>query len=230
MSLAPFIWDDLRADQVSPEAMDAFLAAGWRHFGTHFYRYSLMEHDGELQTVVPLRIDLRKFTLSKSQRRVLRKNQDVRVTFLPAAISEEAVTMFQRHKARFTDNVPEELTVFLSSEPATIPGECLTVRCELEDQCVALSFMDVAARSTSSVYGMFEPEHESRSLGIFTLLCEIEWARQHGKAYAYPGYATLGSSHYDYKKQFSGLEGYHWSSETWIPWTEFPRSEVMAEG
>ena len=222
MSLPPYIWDDFHASKVPPETMDALLAQGWRHFGTHFYRYSLMAHEGEYQTVVPLRINLSKFTLSKSQRRVLRKNADVTCMFLPASISNEAQAMFQRHKRRFTDNIPEDLSVFLSSEPASVPGVCLTLRCTVADECVALSFIDVGDLSTSSVYGMFEPEHEARSLGIFTMLCEIEWAQQNGKVYAYPGYATLGSSHYDYKKQFSGLEGYHWASQEWIPWPEFP--------
>jgi len=39
--------------------------------------------------------------------------------------------------------------------------------------------------------------------------------------YVYPGYATLGPSHYDYKKQFRGLEGYDWASGKWRAWDDF---------
>jgi arginine-tRNA-protein transferase len=62
---------------------------------------------------------------------------------------------------------------------------------------------------------MFEPAHSARGLGIFTLLQELEWARSAGMRYAYPGYATVGPSHYDYKKQFRGLEAFDWSSGKW---------------
>jgi arginine-tRNA-protein transferase len=47
------------------------------------------------------------------------------------------------------------------------------------------------------------------------LLLELEWARQQGFQYHYPGYAMTGPSHYDYKKQFRGLEGYDWGAGEW---------------
>lgn len=198
--------------------MDALWAQGWRHFGAEFFRYSLMEQDGGFQTVVPLRVDLAQLTLSKSQRRVLRKNADVVTEFGPASLSDDVLAMFQRHKARFTENIPESLTSFLSHEPATMPCECLELRCRLEGEVIAASFLDVGATAVSSVYGIFEPACASRSLGIFTMLTEMLWAREQGKRFAYPGYATHGPSHYDYKKQFAGLQGYDWTAGAWLPW------------
>lgn len=221
MSLPPLIWDDFHADHVPPAGMDALWAQGWRHFGPQFFRYSIMEHEGAIQTVVPLRVDLSQLVLSRSQRRVLRKNADVTVEIIPATLSDEVRTMFHRHKARFTANVPDDLLTFLSPEPATVPCECLALRCRLAGECIAVSFMDVGALSVSSVYAVFEPMHASRSLGIFTMLTEMQWARGQGKQFAYPGYATLGNSHYDYKKQFAGLHGYDWESLQWLPWQEF---------
>lgn len=218
MSRPPFIWDTFHAECVPPEAMDALWAEGWRHFGTEFFRYSLTEHDSEVQTVVPLRMELSQLALSKSQRRVLRKNADVRVELRPASLSSEVLAIFQRHKTRFTENVPEDLTSFLGREPATVPCECLEFCCFLEGELIAASFLDVGATAVSSVYGVFEPACASRSLGIFTMLTEMLWAREQGKQFAYPGYATHGASHYDYKKQFSGLQGYDWQAEAWLPW------------
>jgi arginine-tRNA-protein transferase len=198
--------------------MDELWAQGWRHFGTHFFKYSVMEHEGSLQTVTPLRVDLSEFALTKSQRRVLRKNADVTFEIGTAHLSEETADLFERHKTRFADNVPESLGVFLSADPGTIPCLCLQVRCLLGEACVATSFFDAGAQSTSSVYAVFDPAHGSRSLGIFTLLQEISWARQRGMRFAYPGYATLGASHYDYKKQFIGIQGFDWASQSWMPW------------
>ena len=47
------------------------------------------------------------------------------------------------------------------------------------------------------------------------MLLEIEFAQQLGCRYYYPGYAFREPSHYDYKKQFSGLEIYDWAGR-WV--------------
>ena len=58
------------AQHVPAADMDRLWALGWRHFGSYFFRYSAMPHDGTLYHVIPLRIELSKFDLSQSQTRV----------------------------------------------------------------------------------------------------------------------------------------------------------------
>ena len=68
----------------------------------------------------------------------------------------------------------------------------------------------------SSIYGIFDPDETTASLGIFTMLKEIEYTVNHGKTHYYHGYAYEGSSFYDYKKRFSALEMYDWNGR-WLP-------------
>ena len=63
---------------------------------------------------------------------------------------------------------------------------------------------------------MFEPSFASRSLGIFTLLKEIEFAKENGKSYFHLGYSYEGESFYDYKKRFRATEEYDWTG-IWRP-------------
>jgi leucyl-tRNA---protein transferase len=218
MVLPPLIWDEFHAEHVAPAEMDALWASGWRHFGSHFFRYSVMQHEGMLQVVVPLRVELSQLVFSKSQRRVFRRNADVSVQIGPAEVTGEVRAMFLRHRARFSENVPDDIAVFLSGQPAHVPCECFQVRCLLDGECIAVSYFDAGADSVSSVYAVFEPAFASRSLGIFTMLQEMVWAQSRGMRFAYPGYATLGTSHYDYKKQFTGLQGYDWVTQEWRSW------------
>jgi arginyl-tRNA--protein-N-Asp/Glu arginylyltransferase len=209
--------DAFLIDRVPPELMDRLWAGGWRHFGALFFRYGTQEGEaGEVDVIWPLRIDLQRFEVSKSQRRVLRRNADVEVVFQPAQRDPEAEALFQRHKARFTRNIPESLDSFISAEPARVPCECVECRVTLGGDLVALSFLDVGAAGTSSVYGVFEPEHARRSLGLFTMLREIEFSRERGCRWYYPGYATRGPSAYDYKKQFAALQVLDWESGAWL--------------
>jgi arginyl-tRNA--protein-N-Asp/Glu arginylyltransferase len=208
--------DAFMMERVPAELMDRLWAAGWRHFGALFFRYGTQEDEaGGVDVIWPLRIDLERFEFSKSQRRVLRRNADVEVVFQPAQRSEEAEALFERHKGRFTRNVPEGLGSFLSAEPAVVPCECVECRVTLGGALVALSFLDVGVEASSSVYGVFEPELGRRSLGVLTMLKEIEHSRVRGCRWYYPGYATQGSSAYDYKKQFGALEFLDWESGEW---------------
>lgn len=217
MPLPPLIWDSVEADAVPPEGMDLLWSTGWRHFGRQFFRYSVAEHAGRWQGIVPLRIDLQAWAPTKSQRRVLRKNADISPLWTPLSVSAETESMFQRHKSRFKENVPELLATFLGDQPGEGPCTCLELQCRSGDRLVAASFLDVGRNSVSSVYGIFEPEESRRSLGIFTMLTELEWARQQGFRFYFPGYAMTGPSHYDYKKQFRALEGLDWQTGEWRP-------------
>jgi arginine-tRNA-protein transferase len=206
------------AQSVEPGLLDWLLAHGWRHFGVYFYRYSQDHFGGQTRNVRPVRVALDDFRLSKTQRRVWRKNADLRAVIRPAAIDEAKIAMFERHKARFTHNVPHSLYDFLSDAPASVPGDGRECCVYDGDTLLAASFFDVGAESVSAVYAMFEPAASARSLGLYTMLCEIEFARAHGKRFYYQGYCHDTPSFYDYKKRFSGLQYYDWTTELWMTW------------
>ena len=209
--------EEFNAECVSPEQLDMLLADAWRHFGTHFFRYNLGVYENEIRRVLPLRIRLADLKLSKSQRRILRKNSDLDVQIQPIEITYETQDLFDRHKRRFKYGVPDTIYDFLSLNPASEPTKGLEVSVRLNDDLLAASFFDVGKHSVSSIYGIFEPTETGRSLGIFTMLREIEYSIETGKEYYYPGYAYEGESFYDYKKRFSSLEVFDWNGN----WNEF---------
>jgi arginine-tRNA-protein transferase len=206
-----FINEEFFSFQASPERMDALWREGWRHFGVHFFRYNLGFYENEIRRVLPLRIRLAGFKFSKSQRRVFNKNSDLETVVRPAEIDAEKENLFERHKLRFKSGVPDSIYNFLSEAPGVVPCQALEICVFEKGKLVAASFLDVGKESVSSVYGMFEPSEERRSLGILTMLLEIRYALENGKKFYYSGYAYEGSSFYDYKKRFSALESFDWN-------------------
>jgi len=207
MLAADLINQEFFAESITPQQLDLLLADGWRHFGTHFFRYNFGVHEFEIRAVIPLRIRLADFRFSKSQRRVIRKNADLKLEILPVHITPEKELLFDRHKLRFKFGIPDSIYDFISVDP---PCETFEINASLNDRVIAASFLDIGADSVSSVYAMFEPAEASRSLGIFTLLKEIEFAREKGKEFFYLGYCYEGGSFYDYKKRFAATEMYDW--------------------
>jgi arginine-tRNA-protein transferase len=202
--------EEFYAAQVSSTQLDRLLAEGWRHFGEHFFRYSIGFHENELRRVLPLRIRLKDFTPSKSQRRILKKNQNTQIVIRPIEITPEKEILFETHKKRFKHGVPDSIYDFLSRSPAAVPCEALEICVFAQEKLLATSFFDVGGAAVSAIYAMFDPQEDRRSLGIYTMLLVIDYARENNKTFYYPGYAYEGNSFYDYKKCFSALEIFDW--------------------
>jgi leucyl-tRNA---protein transferase len=105
---------------------------------------------------------------------------------------------------------------FLGPLPAVIPAANVQFSLWKGNRRVAASFLDLGQEAVSSVYAMFDPAEARRSLGILTMLLEMDFARQRGCRFYYHGYAFHEPSPFDYKKQFSGLESFDWQGH-WIP-------------
>lgn len=223
-----FVNEEFYTRAVSPQQLDSLLADGWRHFGEHFFRYNIGFHDDELRLVLPLRVRLADFARSKSQRRILKKNQDLQTVIRPIAVTREKEILFETHKKRFRHSVPDSIYDFLSASPADVPCEALEVCVYAQEKLLAASFLDVGATAVSGVYAMFDPAEKSRSLGIFTMLLVIEYALENNKTFYYPGYAYEGNSFYDYKKRFSALETFDWNGD-WKKFESLEQNSLLSE-
>lgn len=212
-----FLDESFLRQRVPPEQMDELWGEGWRHFGTYFFRYQYTLFRGELRTITPLRLDLNLFGPSRSQRRVLKWNDDLNYVIRDTVLDDTKHALFDRHRKRFEENIPDSLFTFLSEQPARVPCRNQEICVYEGERLLAATFLDIGQTATSAVYGMFEPEETKRSLGIFTMLLAIRHSQALGCRYYYPGYATQEPSFYDYKKRFAALEYLAWGEGCWKP-------------
>ena len=201
----------------SPEEMDRFWAEGWRHFGMFFFRYQSAVHGNKLFTVLPLRLAVKRFTLTRSLKRVFAVNRDIKKLIRPASIDPQKEDLFLKHRRRFRENVPSSLDNFLSPVPDSVPCRNLELCIYLDDKLLGVTFLDIGQTATSAVYAIFDPSEAKRSLGILMMLYSIQFSREEGFRYYYPGYAYREPYSYDYKKRFIGLEYLDWNAG-WKPY------------
>ena len=201
--------------------MDRAWAAGWRHFGSYFFRYS---RNGTNQ-VLPLRVRLEDFECSASQKRVRKRNANLECVVRDALIDSEKHELFGLHSVRFSENVPGSILSFLDPEPARI--------CQTKEIClykngrlIGAHFLDLGEASTSSVYSIYDPNESKHSLGIDLILRAISLSLELGKRLYYPGYAYLEPSAYDYKKKLSALEVFDWDGN----WQRFKAPDNLGFG
>jgi leucyl-tRNA---protein transferase len=213
-----FVWyqQESLLFKVEDVAFDRFMESGWRRSGHLFYRMThFPEEGGRFSTVLPLRVRLDGFLFSKSQLKILTKNRDLMYQIARMKPTADHAQLFHLHKQRFKSYPPNSMYDYITENHDKLPTKGLILNVFDGDMLVAASFMDCTRRSISSIYGMFHPDYSARSLGILTMLLEIQYAVERGCAYYYPGFAYAESSFYDYKKRFNNLEAYDW--QAWKP-------------
>jgi leucyl-tRNA---protein transferase len=207
----------------SLEDWELFLNVGWDRIGDYFFhrRYDfsqilfLPEGMYFRSQLLPLRYNLNEnFRFSKSQRVILKKNEDLRRIYQPTQITEEKLDLFKKwYNYRFK----KEASIFTWVNNVEKPFPTYEVSFYKGEKLIACSFFDVLSKCQYSTTAMFDPEEKHRSLGTLTLLAEIEFALFNNKKYHYPGHAYMTPSVYDYKKRFHNMEGFDWDLGTWVP-------------
>ncbi|OHX65470.1 GNAT family N-acetyltransferase [Flammeovirga pacifica] len=211
-----YIVDDFSKSYVSPSQYDYLLAAGYRHFGENFFRYNINFHNDQVCNVLPLRIPLLQFSLSKSQKKILNKAVDFTCSIEKVSIDDTTHQMFEIHKKKFHDNVPNSIFDFLAKiNTSATPTKIYELRVYDKDQIIAISYIGLGEKSLSSIYGMYDPSYSKFSLGILTMLLEIQFGMANDFIYYYHGYCYDIPSFYDYKKKFKPLERLNWEHNKW---------------
>ncbi len=194
------------AHRVSAEELTGKLSEGWRKFGPCYFRPSCPE----CRLCIPLRVDAGAFSPSRSQRRVLRRNDDLTVSFAPLRPSPRIFEIYRAHSLERFGQESEAEEFLLNFYASSCPG--LQTEIRLGDKLIAAGFLDRGSNCLSSVYFAFDPAFSGRSLGILGALQEIALARRLGLRHYYLGYYVPGCPSMAYKDTFLPREHYAWIS------------------
>ncbi len=184
---------------------DSLSKQGFRRSQNVLYRPSC----SECSACLSARIDVSRFEVTRSQRKTLKRNQDLTRKATSPWATEEQYELFRRYlDSRHADGGMADMDVF---EFAAMVEETpirsrLVEYTDAEGALTAVSLTDVLDDGLSMVYSFYTPDAPRRSLGTHMILDHIEIARKSGLPYVYLGYWVPGSPKMGYKAKFSGLE------------------------
>lgn len=188
-------------DSLTPEEFDQRLEAGDRRTGAFLYNTRCPA----CQACQPIRIPVAEFQPSRTQRRVWRKGcERVRRESGPAIIDSQRVALFNKHRQlRQLATDRSDIDAF-GYEHFLVQSCCETIelRYYVEDQLAAVAICDQGHRAMSAVYTYFDPDYDSLSLGVFSILSQIERCRERGWQHLYLGYFIAESPHMRYKADY----------------------------
>lgn len=210
---APLIELDIPAS-LDRDLYDQRMAEGWFRSGPILCRANVLCLDERIRGLSQIRLPLdAPNSASRSARRRFRRNRDrFRVEFGRARVDSAREALYEKTKPRFMSFVSSELAPLVFGEDASLQD---TRECAVYDgeRLVAVSYFDVGREAVASQLALHDPDYAAYGLGTYTLLEEVEYARQIGARYLYPGYVVPGLPSFDYKMQIGRvqfLEGRTW--------------------
>ncbi len=176
------------------------LALGFRRSGSIFYLNSCQE----CKDCISIRIPIRTFSPSKSQRRTLRQNSDIQVVISHFSERSETETqkkfdLFQKYMIGKHGNKENAQWMEFYSLHHGYPFTT-EIHYYLKDRLIGVSVIDEGKNAISSNYFYYDPDLLDRRLGIFSILKEIEYAESQGKEFYYLGFYIENCQKMAYKK------------------------------
>lgn len=164
------------------------LSKGFRRTGSVFYMNSCKA----CTECIPIRISVQDFVPSRSQRRTLKANKDVKVVIShfsePSNVDLQAkFELFRKYMVGKHDNAENAEWMEFYSLHHGYPFTS-EMHLYLEGKLVAVSVLDEGKDAISSNYFYYDPDCLERRLGIFSILQEIEYAKSVGKGTYYLGF------------------------------------------
>lgn len=165
-----------------------------------------------------MRIDVKAFRPTRSQKRTQARNQDLKVETVIAIATREQFDLLARYlQSRHPNGGMTEMDFLrfeMMVEECASDTEIVEYR-DANDTLVACMLIDRLSDGLSLVYSFFDPEIAKRSPGNFMILTQLDRALQEGLPYLYLGYWVPGSPKMDYKARFQPAEIL--SHRGWMP-------------
>jgi arginyl-tRNA--protein-N-Asp/Glu arginylyltransferase len=213
--------DDRQAQNIYPDPnvpmtnsmYSLLITHGFRRSGDMAYR----PYCPSCQDCVPVRINVEQFKPNRSQRRCLKRNEDLTVSIHDAEFNPEHYQLYclyltTRHVGGGMDEPTKESYLrFLTSEWS----ETKFIEIRQAEKLVAVAVTDYIDEGLSALYTFFDPTLAHRSLGTFGILTQINLAQSLGLPWLYLGYWIKDCQKMQYKQNFSAVESY--KDQQWLP-------------
>jgi arginyl-tRNA--protein-N-Asp/Glu arginylyltransferase len=190
--------ESLPLKNLGPEDFDGLLERGFRRTGRTMSRNVCPD----CAECVQMRVVIASFRPSRSQRRILKRNADIRVEAgMEPSPHPGKARLLGRYLVTRHDWVDRDFGDELAEcyEPWTGTRE---FRYYLGDDLAMASITDSGENHIYVSTCFFEPSLEKRSLGIFNLLTVIQWARERGLSRLYAGECIVSRPNMAYKRLF----------------------------
>jgi leucyl-tRNA---protein transferase len=193
---------------VDANVYSGLIQQGFRRSGKFAYR----PHCEQCNACISVRLPVEQFTPTRSQQRAFKKHANLQITIIETSYQQEHFTLYhayqkQRH-ANGHDHVGELEDEASQYQQFLCQTNVESIMIEFRDEQKVLkmvSVVDLVADGLSAVYTFYDT-NDKASYGTYSILWQIDWAKQLRLPYLYLGYWIADSEKMTYKQQFQPQE------------------------
>ncbi len=199
---------------LTKEEMGDFIRSGWRRFGLFFF----MPVCPNCSRCTPIRIDADNLTLTKNQRKIVKKNLDTifETKYFSSCSKEDIDKLFEIYREhnlfRFQKKSTKSnfLDTFFNGNQ-----DLLITFYIIEGDLAAFGFLDDLDDGLSSIYFCYKKQYIEYSLGFYSIIRELEYIKSKNLKYYYLGYFIEDNHFMSYKNRFKPYQLYNWKEKNW---------------
>jgi arginine-tRNA-protein transferase len=175
------------------------MSIGFRRSGDQIYR----PHCENCAACQSIRVLVNAFVFSASQRKLWRKNSNLRVVYNTGefeqyySLYEQYINNIHADGAMYPAN-KEQFDQFLD---CSITSQCF-VETWLDNELICVAVTDVLDDALSAVYTFYHPKFRKLGLGVFSILSQINLTKLLNKPYLYLGYQIDDCQKMNYKDRY----------------------------
>lgn len=183
----------------TPENYSWLMAQGFRRSGDQIYR----PHCDHCSACQSLRVMVPEFHLSKSQKRLIKKNQKFSIKLANQQkdcyypLYEKYINTLHADGSMYPATV-EQYTNFL----ACTLTEQLYIEVWDQEKLISVAVTDVLNNALSAVYTFYDSDYRKDALGVFSILSQIKIAKELNKNFLYLGYQIDECQKMNYKNKY----------------------------
>lgn len=224
-----------RPEALSGADLDRYLAAGWFRMHQEVFTTTHLFSGDQAYRVHWLRFAIKSIQDRSSHRRLRRRNALFQVSIAEArGIPSSHEALYATYRASIDFEGADSVThALFGDEPNAsniFQTKCITI--SDGSRPVAVGYFDTGLRSGASILHFFDPEYRRYSLGKYLILLTLDYLRNQGMEYYYPGYVVAGKEKMNYKLFLGRSHATYFdpTSASWRPFHErLLQSEKLSE-
>ena len=185
----------------------AVIHRGWRRFGKYYF-HPICEGCNECKSI---RINVDEYQYTKSQRKSIRRNSDTQIIIQKPTLTKAHIDLYNKyHKYKehkdswkFRKISQREYHENFVDGANDFGKEILYIK---DEKLIGVDLVDILEDGISSIYFYYDPDYDKFSLGVYSLLYQINLAKTLELDWVYLGYWVDGCKAFAYKPKFQPQE------------------------
>lgn len=183
------------------------LERGWRRFG----RMHFVPECKTCNKCVSIRIDVKNYKFSKSEKRVISKNKDTKLYIRPPSLTTEHLNLYDKYHRFMNEKkdwpyTPIEAEDYIKSYIDATENYAKEFLYMKDDKLIGVALVDILPKSISAIYCYYDHDYSDLSIGKFSILAQIKIAKELNIPYIYLGYWIKDHFSMGYKEAYTPFE------------------------